>query len=138
MSAAIFLKVATAFACGLIVAGCIEPGEGRVFDSETGLPIADARVRFQCQVGVNLESWRTIAVLEAVTDKNGVYRFGRSDTRKCDSGVLSASKAGYESLSADELIWRTVGGYTFQLRQIAVRLSRFFQYGAGFKIARTR
>lgn len=88
-------------------------------DSETGRPIADVRVRFRCQVGVNLESWRTIAVLDAVTDQNGVYRFGPSDTWKCDSGVLSANKAGYESLSADELIWRTVGGYTFQLAPAA-------------------
>jgi hypothetical protein len=119
VSAAGILRTAAAFAVGLIVAGCIEPGEGRVVDSETGRPIAAASVRFRCQVGVNLESWKTIAVLETVTDQNGAYRFGSSDTWKCDSGVLSANKAGYESLSPDELIWRTVGGYTFQLAPAA-------------------
>lgn len=120
ISAARSLRAAAALVfLGFVVAGCIESGQGRVIDSETGQPIADAHVRFECQVGVNIESWRTIDVLEAVTDQNGVYRFNRSDTWKCDSGVLSANKAGYESLSENELIWHTVGGYTFQLAPAA-------------------
>lgn len=90
-----------------------------MIDSETGQPIAGAHVLFKCEVAANIESWRTIAVLDAVTDQNGVYRFGRSDTWKCDSGVLLARKAGYESLSGNELIWHTVGGYTFQLAPAA-------------------
>ncbi len=102
-------------AAAALLCGCIEAGEGLAIDSESGQPIAGAQVVFQCEVGTNIESSRTIAEFESITDERGVYRFSQSQTRRCDHGVLRARKPGYELMSSPfELVWKSVDGYTFQ------------------------
>jgi hypothetical protein len=101
----------------LALGGCnqIAPGQGRVLDTETNLPIAGVEVNFDCQVGVNLESSRTLRNASVLTDDQGVYRFTRAHVRGCEFGTLSAQKAGYENLSGKESVWHTLDGYGFYL-----------------------
>jgi len=110
LKATVVLAAATFLLCG-----CIEPGEGRAIDSESGQPLAGVHVLFARADRVNIESSRTIDEFESVTDERGVYRFSRSQTGQCDHGVLRASKPGYVLMSSPfELVWNTVAGYTFQ------------------------
>lgn len=100
----------------VLLCGCIEAGEGRAIDSESGRPINGVHVLFKCEVGTNIESSRTVDEFESITDERGVYRFSLSQTRRCDHGVLRASKPGYVVMSFPfELVWKSVDGYTFQL-----------------------
>jgi hypothetical protein len=109
------LATAALAVASVLLCGCIEPGEGRAIDSESGQPIAGVQVLFKCEIGTNIESSRTLAEIESITDERGIYRFSRSQTRRCDHGVLRASKPGYVLMSFPfELVWKSVGGYTFQ------------------------
>lgn len=101
----------------LALGGCngIGPGQGRVLDTETNQPIAGVELRFDCQVGHNIESYRTLRIVSVFTNDQGVYRFTNRDVSGCQFGSLSPYKTGYENMSGKELIWHSLDGYVFQL-----------------------
>jgi hypothetical protein len=132
------LAIAALAGAALLLCGCIASGEGRAIDSESGQPIAGVRVLFKCEVATNIESSRTLDEFVSITDERGVYRFSLSQTRRCDHGVLRASKPGYVVMSFPfELVWNSVGGYTFQLAPEAEATMRRLRilHGATVKTA---
>ncbi len=95
------------FLISFLLNGCsdIAPGQGQVLDTETKLPIEGAEVRFDCQVGENLEGVRTLRIVSVLTDKQGIFKFSRTDVRGCQFGSLEAHKQGYENLSGTDQVF---------------------------------
>ena len=93
-----------------ILSGCIDmaPGQGQVLNTETNLPIEDVEVRFDCQVGANIEGFRTLRIVSVLTDKQGIFRFTRKDLRGCQFGTLTARKDGYVNLSGADQVYESM------------------------------
>lgn len=84
-----------------LVSACasrIYPGSGRIVDSETSLPIADASVVLDCKRAVSFHNSRTIRTVTVHTDSGGQYRFSPQDVEGCHWGWIHAEKSGYQQL----------------------------------------
>ena len=92
------------------LSGCsdISPGQGKVLDAKTELPIEGVKVFFDCQVGENIEGYRTLRVVSVMTDKQGIFKFTREDVRGCQFGSLDARKDGYENLSGTDMVYGSI------------------------------
>ena len=92
------------------LSGCndIGPGQGQVLDAESNLPIEGVDVRFDCQVGENIEGFRTLRVVSVITGKQGIFKFTREDVRGCRFGSLDARKDGYENVSGTDTVYGTI------------------------------
>lgn len=93
-----------------VLSGCsdISPGQGQVLDAEKNLPIVGVEVLFDCQVGENIEGFRTLRVVSVITDKQGIFKFTRGDVRGCQFGSLDARKDGYENLSGTDMVFGSI------------------------------
>jgi len=111
----------------IFATGPIEPGEGRVIDSETGRPIEGVQVRLNCQVGI-IHGTQTLRNILAVTDGNGTFRFSRSNVRGCGSVSLSVRKDGYVSFFESEISYHTVDGHVLQMTPQAEATMRTLKY----------
>jgi hypothetical protein len=105
--------VALAVLASVLIAG-LDYGEGKVVSTETGLPIAGVEVQFECEKG-KLHGSELVRVATSVTGADGIYRFGWSDIRGCDRGVLRVKRHGYVGFPPSEIIWRSVAGHVFHM-----------------------
>jgi hypothetical protein len=105
-----FWKIRCILTILFILSGCndMAPGQGQVLNTETNLPIEGVEVRFDCQVGANVESVRTLRIVSVLTDKQGIFRFTREDLRGCQFGTLTARKDGYVNLSGADQVYESM------------------------------
>jgi hypothetical protein len=83
---------------GCLLAGAApvaSAASGQAIDMTTKQPLADARIRMECSVGVNIESERMLRTVTAVTDAHGEYAFSLQDRLGCQFIRMNGSLRGY-------------------------------------------